>query len=104
MVRHVTPVAARRLPLHQRIVWARKRKGISQEKLAGQIGTSRRHMIRIEKGVHRPGPEFLTRIAEATEQDESFFDDDDEESDLPADLVKALVPLVRLLDRAGRAT
>lgn len=65
------------MPLGQRIVWARKRKGISQERLADLIGTSRRHMIRIEKGQHRPGPVFIARIAEATEQPEEFFDDEE---------------------------
>lgn len=76
----VTQDAARKLPLNQRIVWARRHKGISQEDLAGRIGTSRRHMIRIEKGLHRPGPSFRVRIAEATEQPEAFFEDDDEEA------------------------
>jgi transcriptional regulator with XRE-family HTH domain len=76
----VTQAAARKLPLNQRIVWARRRKGISQEELAGRIGTSRRHMIRIEKGLHRPGPSFRTRISEATGQPQDFFEDDDEEA------------------------
>lgn len=43
------------------------------------IGTSRRHMIRIEKGLHRPGPLFRARIAEATEQPDDFFEDEDDE-------------------------
>ena len=84
--------AARKLPLHQRIVWARKQKGISQERLAEQIGTSRRHMIRIEKGLHHPGPAFRARIAEATEQPEDFFesDDDEEAASMALDLMSAL--------------
>ena len=44
------------------------------------IGTSRRHMIRLEKGVHRPGPEFVARIAEHTGEPEEFFASDDEET------------------------
>lgn len=92
----LTKTAARQLPLHQRIVWARKRKGISQESLALLVGTSRRHMIRIEKGAHRPGPVFRARIAEATEQPEEFFqDDDDEASDPVAALMTALRRVVR---------
>lgn len=87
----VTAAAARNLPLHQRIVWARHNKGISQERLAEQIGTSRRHMIRIEKGQHRPGPRLRARIAEATDQPGEFFaDEDDEESDPVSDLMSAL--------------
>lgn len=110
----LTLASARRLPLHERIVWARKRKGISQERLAERIGTSRRHMIRIEKGLHRPGPEFRARIADATEQPPEFFsDDDDEESspmplsaaefDLLGDLMKRLGPTLasRPLVEAG---
>lgn len=97
-----TRAAARKLPLHQRIIWARKRKGISQERLAEQIGTSRRHMIRVEKGQHRPGPALRARIAAATEQPEAFFDDaEDEEADRAVvraaaeGLVSALLSQVR---------
>ena len=85
----LSKAAARKLPLAQRIVWARKRKGISQERLASMIGTSRRHMIRVEKGQHRPGPILRARIAAATEQPEAFFEgpdpDDGEGSSLSLD-------------------
>lgn len=94
---------ARKLPIHQRIVWARNQKGLSQERLAERIGTSRRHMIRIEKGQHVPGPVLRARIAEATEQPEDFFspDDADEEAHpAMADFLAALAPLARLLDAA----
>lgn len=104
-----TTTPPRHLPLGERIVWARRRKGISQEKLAGLIGTSRRHMIRIEKagkpGGSRPGPAFLKRIAEATDQPlELFHDEADEEEalDVPEDLLQALAPLARLLHAARR--
>lgn len=68
----------------ERIVWARKRKGISQERLAERIGTSRRHMIRIEKNVHAPGPVYRQKLAEALDQKPELFSDDgddDEEAD-----------------------
>lgn len=78
----LTKKAVSRLPVGQRIRWARERKGISQEKLAAMIGTSRRHMIRVEKGQHMPGRKLVARIAEATEQPEKFFEADDEESSL----------------------
>lgn len=76
----MTGTTARTLPLGPRIVWARKRKGISQERLAVTVGTTRRHMIRIEKGLHTPRPALLARIAEATDQPVEFFTDDDEDS------------------------
>ncbi len=38
---------------------------LSQEWLAEQVGISRRHMIRIENGEHRPEPELRDKIAEA---------------------------------------
>ena len=37
---------------------------ISQENLALAVGITRRHMIRIENGEHRPLPELRDRIAE----------------------------------------
>ena len=84
------------MSLGERVVWARKRKGISQERLATAIGTTRRHMIRIEKGqTRRPNDSLIERIAEATGQEPSFFtadDEDEEESEgsVPADLLHAL--------------
>jgi transcriptional regulator with XRE-family HTH domain len=84
------------LPLSSRIRWARERKGISQANLAATIHTSRRHMIRIEKGEHRPGLELRARIAAATDQPLDFFmdaDDGDDEED--AALARELVAVVR---------
>lgn len=69
--------AASKLPLNQRIIWARNRADISQEWLALSIGTSRRHMIRIEGGQSRPGPVFRARIAEVTGQPPEFFEDEE---------------------------
>lgn len=40
-----------------------RRPRISQENLAAAVGISRRHMIRIENGEHRPSPELRDRIA-----------------------------------------
>lgn len=95
---HVTPSSPTHKTLGERIVWARKRHGISQERLAEMIGTSRRHMIRIEKDQHIPGGQFLLRIAEATEQDESFFkdeqaDDDSEAARMPSLSIDELLRL-----------
>jgi len=44
---------------------------ISQERLALAVGITRRHMIRIENGEHRPSPELRDRIAEVLGADPS---------------------------------
>ena len=91
-----TRAAAKRLPLGQRIRWARERKGISQERFAEIVGTTRRHMIRLEKGQHRPGVQLVERIAEATDQPVSLFDEtDDEEADPAVALLNVIKAMVR---------
>ena len=42
---------------------------MSQEHLAPAVGSTRRHIIRIENGEHRPLPELRDRIAAALEVD-----------------------------------
>lgn len=44
---------------------------LSQENLAEAVGITRRHMIRIENGEHRPTPELRDRIAAALDFDAS---------------------------------
>ncbi len=44
---------------------------MSQERLAAEVGTSRRHIIRIENGEHRPYPALRDRIAEVLGVDPS---------------------------------
>jgi DNA-binding XRE family transcriptional regulator len=44
---------------------ARRKARVSQEWLAHTVGISRRHMIRIENGQHRPNPELRDKIAVA---------------------------------------
>ena len=61
------------LSLGFRIRSARVQADLSQERLAELIGTSRRHMIRIEKGLHKPGPRFIGLIAEATGRPIEYF-------------------------------
>lgn len=41
--------------------------------LGDEVGTSRHHLIRLEGGKHRPRPEMLQRIAEATGKSVEFF-------------------------------
>lgn len=71
---------------------ARLGAGYSLDTLAAKVGTSRQHLIRIEKGRHLPRPGMLAAIAAETGKDESFFEsEDDEESELPRrDLLEAL--------------
>lgn len=87
---------AKRLPLNERLRWARKRKGFSHDTLAAKIGSSRRHLIRLEKGeVQKPGAVLLARIAVATDQPVDFFRDGDSDDDEEAELVRELVSVLR---------
>lgn len=107
LTRHVTCCIKRDVPsqthtpnLGERIRFARKRAGLSHDRLGAIVGTSRQHLIRIEKGIHKPRPELLGRIAEATGSDldallEQSSDDEDEESDAVAALMVALKRFVR---------
>ncbi len=82
--------------LGARIRLARKQARLSHDRLGALVGTSRQHLIRLEKGMHRPRPEMLARIAEATGKPVEFFEqDDDEEADPVSDLVRSLRALVR---------
>jgi putative transcriptional regulator len=77
-----------------RIRDARRAAGLSQAALAARIGTSRRHMIRLEHGEHRPGRVMLARIAEATGREPEQIDPDAKEED--AQLASMLLELLRL--------
>lgn len=83
-----------------RIRSARKQAGLSHDKLGAKVGTSRQHLIKLEKGVHLPSDQMVERIAEATGKPLSFFDgsDDEEEEDLHGSLVDALVSRLTLDD------
>lgn len=72
----------KQLPLAARIRFARQRAGLSLDRLGEQVGTSRQHLIRLEKGLHRPKPAMAARIAEATGVPlDLLTDDDDAEAD-----------------------
>jgi transcriptional regulator with XRE-family HTH domain len=72
----VTTEAVVGLSVAQRVKWARGQAGLSQKALARQIGTSRRHVIRWEKGQHKPNPTFAARIAKATGTTIDLFQDE----------------------------
>ena len=56
-----------------RIKRARKEAELSHDRLGGQVGTSRQHLISLEKARHRPRLEMLSRIAEATGREIDWF-------------------------------
>jgi transcriptional regulator with XRE-family HTH domain len=67
-----------------RIRRARREAELTLDALANTVGTSRHHLIRLEKGIHRPRFEMLSKIAEATgRQVEWFLDPDIEPSPFP---------------------
>jgi len=88
-----------------RIKRARKRTGLSQELFAVEVGTTRRHMIRLENGEHLPSSALRDRIAERTGQsrDEFQSSDDDEEAALPrrslSDDLLRLAQVAELMER-----
>lgn len=81
---------------------------LSQKRFAERLGTTRRRVIAWESGENVPSSLYLRRIAEATGKSIEYFLDgsaaDDSEERLPAmsgqELLEALAPLARLLDRA----
>lgn len=68
---------------------ARNRRKISQERLAEQVGTTRRHMIRLENGENRPSVDLRDRIADALGVPRDSLpaaeDEDDESSPMSLD-------------------
>lgn len=60
-----------------RIRKARREADLTLDGLGETVGTSRHHLIRLEKGVHRPRAEMLTKIAEATGRSVGWFLDPD---------------------------
>lgn len=57
-----------------RVRRARRAKGYSHDRLGDLMGgVTRQHLIKLEKAKHRPGPEMLTRIADATGKPVDYF-------------------------------
>lgn len=56
-----------------RIRRARRQAELTLDRLGEIVGTSRHHLIRLERGDHRPREEMLTRIAEATGKPVDYF-------------------------------
>lgn len=75
----------------------RLKTGKSQETVAVEIGTTRRHMIRLENGEHLPTAKMRERLAAALGVDGSEIqscDDEDDEEDAVSALTRALRRLV----------
>lgn len=53
-------------PIGAWIKESREAARLSHDKLGEKVGTSRQHLIKLEKGLHRPRPDMIARIAEAT--------------------------------------
>jgi len=69
-----------------RIRRARREGEMTLDGIAATVGTSRQHLIRLERGDHRPRTEMLTRIAAATGRPvEWFVDPEVDPSPFPAD-------------------
>lgn len=66
---------------------------IGKEKFAALVGTTRRHMIRLENGEHLPSRDLRDRIVEATGTDEQIESSDDED-----DAVSALMGALKRLE------
>lgn len=56
-----------------RIRRARRHADLTLDQLGDEVGTSRHHLIRLEKALHRPRQEMLTRIAAATGKPVDYF-------------------------------
>lgn len=80
--------------------------GLSQEAFADKVGTSRRHVMRLERGDHKPTAVLLKRIADATgvHVDELLGtdDEDDEEASSRMTLDDFLLMRVRQIMRDER--
>ena len=63
-----------------RIKRARREAELTLDALAAPAGTSRHHLIRLEKGQHRPRGDMLARIAVVTGKPLSYFLNGDVES------------------------
>lgn len=79
-MRHMAPgFTERKLRFAAALRTARTRAGMSQERAATAVGTSRRHWIRWETGETSPNPAYLERIADVLNAPELLESEEDEE-------------------------
>lgn len=82
----------------KRIFSRRSRAGLTQEALAQKLGTSRRHVLRWEKGISSPRPEFRRRLAATLGGEEGDYANGADEED-ESDMDELLVQRIRLTDK-----
>jgi transcriptional regulator with XRE-family HTH domain len=89
-------VQAHKERVGRRIKLARVSAGLSHDRLGAAVGTTRQHLIKLEKGLHMPGDGMLARIGEATGKPESYFlsVDDDEADPVTTDLLDVIRALL----------
>lgn len=93
-----------RARLGERIRQARQESGLSHDRLGAKVGTSRQHLIKLEKGLHAPSENMLGRIAAATDRDVEWFTaeaDGSAKEEPSADMVAQLFQ--RMVDKAVAA-
>jgi transcriptional regulator with XRE-family HTH domain len=84
------PPAQRRL-VAERIREARLAATYSLDGLALEVGSSRQHLIKLEKGTHYPRPGLLAALAVATEKSVEWLEGVEENPEPTASLPKATV-------------
>ncbi len=96
----------RKMRFAERLKDARKRSGMSQERAAQHIGTSRRHWIRWETGETMPHQDYLARISTTLEAPEllEFADDDEEAARVSARVDMLEVLYAQLGEALGKVT
>lgn len=87
----------------QIIFRARRRKGLTQTQLGDAVGVTYRQIIRLENGEHQPSGPVREKLAQVLGIDRTSLGsgDDDEEADMPADLLMAVRQLARVLAGTG---
>lgn len=83
----------------ERVKDARLRKGLSQDKFAAALGTSRQNVIRWEKNKNHPSPRYVALIAGVTGRDPFEFTDEAVSVDCDDDDDDELCSIDRLLQR-----
>lgn len=77
----------------QKIRRARKLTGLSQDNFAPAVKTTRRHLMRLERGQHRPSGTLRDRIVEVTGTEELIEASDDAEEDMLLELINSMIRL-----------
>lgn len=87
---YMTTLAASEMTVGQRIKAARKEVGLSQERLARVIGTTRQVVIRWEKDKHLPNELSRKKLGDATGRPARFFREGDPDADEEDDQLRQI--------------